>query len=475
MKLATGGTMVEQYSLVGDEQLREYSDLEELGSSPLSVVYAATELSTRREVVLRVLLVDTKSPVIAEVLDREVVGLGALWSHPSVVTLLRVTVSSDGRPVLVFERCKESVATRLKDQPLSPEDVTSLGMKVAGGLECAHRQGILHRDIKPKSIFLTEFDEPALGDFGMARLEAASQFTVGAIEVRTPHTPPEVLEGRPPTAVSDVYGLASTMYQLLVGRSPFRSDDLESTATVMMRILRDDPPPLPPSVPADLAEAIYGALAKDPSQRPSGALAFAAVLSGIEEANGWGLTCPVGVEAHLPHRPVQVVLLEPVQEAEAEPEPISAIGPEPVIQPTDWPPPNPQPVSDPESLIWARPEERLESPPPVASGACPNGHQMPANARFCGVCGSAIVEASTPVTSAASDPVTTWAGATTQIPAQPKLVCRNGHLAPIGAEPKPFCRICGAPMLTECEEGHQMPAVATFCPVCGRRSANAPV
>src|ERR1700722_16527206 len=251
--------MAEQYSLMGDDQLREYTDFEELGSSPLSVVYGATERPIRRRVVLRVLLVDKASPLIAEVLDREVVALGALWAHPNIVSLLRLTAGSDGRPVLVFERCKRSVASSLKDEPLSPEDVTSLGIKIAGALECAHRQGILHRDIKPKSIFLTEFGEPALADFGMARLEAASQFTVGAIEVHTSHTPPEVLEGRSPTAVSDVYGLASTMYQLLCGRSPFRSDDLESTAAVMMRILRDDPPPLPSSVPQDLCDAIYRA------------------------------------------------------------------------------------------------------------------------------------------------------------------------------------------------------------------------
>ena len=121
----------------------------------------------------------------------------------------------------------------------------------------------------------------------------------------------------------------------------------------------------------------------------------------------------------------------------------------------NWPPPSAQPMADPESLIWARPEARPESL--AASGVCPNGHQMPACARFCGVCGSAIAVVEAP-----------------ELPTQPKLVCRNGHPAPIGAEPKPFCRICGAPMLTECEEGHQMPAVATFCPVCGRRSANAP-
>jgi hypothetical protein len=446
--------MVERYSVLGDEQLREYSDLEELGSSPLSLVYGATEQATCRKVVLRVLLVDKASPVIAEVLDREVIGLGALWAHPNVVTLLRVMSSSDGRPVLVFERCKGSVASR--SEALSPEEVTSLGIKIAGALECSHRQGTLHRDIKPKSIFVSDFGEPVLGDFGMARLEAANQFTVGAVEVRTSHTPPEVLEGRPPTAVSDVYALASTMYELLAGRSPFCSDDLEPTAAVMMRILRDDPPPLPSSVPTDLAEAIYGALAKDPARRPSGSLVFAGVLSRIEEENGWGLTRPAGVDVHLPRRPVvapQSVDVAAVPQGGPQVVPAENA---PVPEPATLAAPAPAP--DPESLVWARP------------GSCPNGHQMPANARFCGICGSVIGSVETPAPA-----ITLAAEPGTQIATESKLICRNGHPAPTGAEPKPFCRICGAPMLTECEEGHQMPAVAAFCPVCGRRSTKTPV
>jgi serine/threonine-protein kinase PknK len=450
--------MVEQYSPIGDDQLREYADLEELGSSPLSVVYGATERATRRKVVLRILLVDRASPVIADVLDREVIGLGSLWAHPNVLTLLRVTSSSDGRPVLVFERCKGSVASRLAGQALSPEDVTSLGIKIAGALECSHRQGTLHRDIKPKSLFVSEFGEPALGDFGMARLWAASQFNVGAVEARTSHTQPEVLEGRPPTAVSDVYALASTMYELLVGHSPFGSDDLESTAAMMMRILRDDPPPLPPSVPQDLAFAIYGALAKDPGQRPAGALAFAGVLSRVEEENGWGPTWPVGVGPHLPGRPV--VAEKAAVGAIPQPAPGSRPETELVIDPSILVALPPPPRSATESLIWARP------------GSCPNGHQMPANARFCGICGSSMasVDAPHPAGTLVPDPGTE---PPTGPPTETKLVCRNGHPASIGAEPKPFCKICGAPMLTECEAGHQMPAVAAFCPVCGRRSANA--
>src|ERR1700683_4640821 len=144
--------MVERFSVIGDPNLSDYTDFEELGGGP-SIVYAASERATKRRVALRVLSVDPNAPGVLDVLDGEVVGLGALWSHPNVVTLLRFLTTSEGKPVLVFEYCDATAASRLRAAPFSPQDAISLGIKIAGALDCAHRKGMLHRDVNPKSIF----------------------------------------------------------------------------------------------------------------------------------------------------------------------------------------------------------------------------------------------------------------------------------------------------------------------------------
>lgn len=91
----------------------------------------------------------------------------------------------------------------------------SLGVKVAGALETAHRGGILHRDVKPQNILMTEFGEPALADFGLAMLQSSTQTTAGLFDFTTLHAALELLEGGGTCAATEVYKLASTLYQLI--------------------------------------------------------------------------------------------------------------------------------------------------------------------------------------------------------------------------------------------------------------------
>jgi serine/threonine protein kinase len=163
-----------------------------------------------------------------------------------------------------------------------------VGVKVAGALQTAHGYGFLHRDMKPQNILVTQFGDAALADFGVAALQATAQATAGVFGFTTLHAAPEILEGQHLSPATDVYGLASTMYQLLSGLAPFAPFENEAPASVILRIIRDPVPPLrSDDVPLALSDLLEAALSKDPAVRPQTAWEFAGALGEVEFANGW--------------------------------------------------------------------------------------------------------------------------------------------------------------------------------------------
>ena len=273
-------------------QLPGYSNITEIATGTFATVYRATELGTDRPVALKVLRVADTSRRMMEVFDQELGALSLLSNHPNVTTLYRTFLTPEGRPVLVLELCKGSLAQRARQSgPLPPSEVVRAGVKIAGALETAHRCGLLHRDMKPQNILVSEFDEPVLADFGVAALQVAAQSTEGIFGFTTLHAPPEALEGHPLSPSADIYGLASSMYQLLVGHGPFAAFDGEAPASVILRILRDPAPRAPAAgMPIALADLLQDALAKDPARRPQNAIQFADALREVEAAAGWPLT-----------------------------------------------------------------------------------------------------------------------------------------------------------------------------------------
>ncbi|HLI24664.1 MAG TPA: protein kinase [Acidimicrobiales bacterium] len=281
-----------------------FGQLTMLASSPVADVYRAVEVETDRTVALKALKLAPHAPHVMEAFAREVKALGALSTHPHIVTLFRTVTSADGRPTLVLELCRRSLADRLRqDGPLPAPEAVSTGIKIAGALESAHRAGLLHRDVKPHNILVTAYGEPALADFGLADLHALTQAESGVIGFTTLHAAPEVLEGHPLSPATDVYGLASTMYQLLAGRAPFAAYQGEAPAAVILRILRDPPVPLrDAAVPLALADVLTAALAKSPAGRPASAAELAEQLRAVEAEAGWAPTSYVVRGAPAPAR-----------------------------------------------------------------------------------------------------------------------------------------------------------------------------
>ena len=266
-----------------------YSDVSEIASGPFAVVYRAVELGTSRPVALKVLDMATSSAAAVEPFKEHLATLSLLSKHPNVVTLYRSFFTADGRPVLVMELCRESYGQRAAQRgPLAPAEVVPAAIKVAGALETAHRSGILHRDVKPQNILVSEGGEPVVADFGLVALQTLGQSTERLAGAATLHAAPEVLEGQALSPATDVYGLASSVYELIVGRGPFVTYKGEEPTSVILRVLRD-PAPRPPlsSMSIALADLLESSLAKDSLSRPQSAASFAESLRRIEAAAGW--------------------------------------------------------------------------------------------------------------------------------------------------------------------------------------------
>ena len=266
-----------------------YSNVSEIATGPFATVYRGVELGTSRPVALKVLHLPSTSASAVEPFKEELATWSLLSKHPNVVTLYRSFFTAEGKPVLVMELCRESYGQRAAQRgPLAAAEVVPAAIKVAGALETAHRAGVLHGDVKPQNILASEFGEPVVADFGLVALQTLGQSTERLAGTATLHAAPEALEGQALSPATDVYGLASSVYELVVGRGPFVTYPGEEPASVILRVVRD-PVPRPPSsaMPIALADLLESALAKDPLSRPQSVASFAESLRKIEALVGW--------------------------------------------------------------------------------------------------------------------------------------------------------------------------------------------
>jgi hypothetical protein len=183
--------------------------------------------------------------------------------HRGIVTVHDV-VTDDGRPWIVMELIDgPSLAAAVREHGTLPEHrAADIGLQVLDALRAAHRQGVLHRDVKPANILLGD-DRVVLTDFGIAAIDDATSITSTGQMIGSPaFLAPERLDGRPATAATDLWALGVTLYTAVTGRPPFPGDDLPSTlAAIVSRS------PEPPHGADLLWPVIDGLLAKDPERR----------------------------------------------------------------------------------------------------------------------------------------------------------------------------------------------------------------
>lgn len=268
-----------------------YADFEEIGEGGFATVYRARQLRFRRTVAVKVLKAAPMDERANDRFERECQALGELSWHPHVVALYDSGVTSDGRPWLSMQYLGSgSLGGQIvRDGPLPWPEALIVGIQVSGALDAAHSAGTLHRDLKPENLLIGPYGETRLGDFGIAALEDSAHTATGHASFTVGHVAPEQLRGQRADERSDLYSLASTLFTLMAGRTPFAGDGSEPPAVVLARVLEAEPPRLS-GVPDDVAEFIHGAMAKDPAQRPQSAVEFGQALQRLQAAHGETVT-----------------------------------------------------------------------------------------------------------------------------------------------------------------------------------------
>ncbi len=252
-------------------------------------VYLAEQTDFGRMVAIKVLDGFVADDDAFRRFDRECRIIGRVSDHPNIVVVHGRGQTTEGQPYLVMEhRSGGSLAERLKTRGrLTEREVIDIGTKVSGALTVAHRAGILHRDIKPANILLSAYDEPALADFGIARMEGLHRTTKGTFGASVAYAPREVLLDEEPTERSDIYALGVTLYQLVTGQQPYSGGEVSSVWEVINRILTSEPPdPHELGVSDGLALVLGTAMAHDPARRPASAEELADALTALAAGRG---------------------------------------------------------------------------------------------------------------------------------------------------------------------------------------------
>ena len=247
-----------------------YRLLRLLGRGGMGAVWHAHDTLLERDVAVKEIWfpgggnepVDPADPLIRRAL-REAKAAARL-RHPGIVTVYDV-VTDEGRPWIVMELVNgRSLAEALRDHGLLPERQTAeIGLHVLDALRAAHREGIIHRDVKPANILLEDAGRVVLTDFGIAAIDDATALTATGQMIGSPaYLAPERIDGRPATATADLWALGVTLYTAVTGRSPFQRDDTQATVAAILTSR-----PAPPAHAGRLWPVLKGLLAKDPGRR----------------------------------------------------------------------------------------------------------------------------------------------------------------------------------------------------------------
>jgi YVTN family beta-propeller protein len=298
-------------------------DVEEIGRGGFGVVYRARQPALNRMVAVKVLGTGLDE-ADRERVAREAWAMGTLSGHPNIVHVFDVGVTPAGAQYITMSYVAQgSLAARIgAEGALAWSEAVRITIKLAGAVEMAHRAGTLHRDIKPENVLMSDYGEPQLADFGIARVagrfaKATGQFTASVV-----HAAPEVLEGRPADVAADVYSLGSTLFAMLAGRPAFTSRPDETLAALFIRIVRDPVPDLRhQGVPDAVCRVVERAMAKEPGQRPASAAELGRELQEVQRRAGLPVT---DMAVALPAAPRPAPADDEETEASTGPAPVSA-------------------------------------------------------------------------------------------------------------------------------------------------------
>ena len=270
--------------MIGEKLVNRYEILEKVGDGGMALVYRAKDTLLNRIVAVKVLRDQFSTDMeFVERFRREAQSAASL-SHPNVVNIYDVG-QTDTAHFIVMEYVQgENLSAVIREKgALSEHFVVSVSLQIARALSHAHQHGIVHRDIKPHNILITQEGQVKVTDFGIAQAMSAANLTQTGVVLGSVHYfSPEQARGVNVTSSSDLYSLGVVMYEMLTGRQPFRGD---TPIAIALKQIQENPVPLRQHLPElnrSLEQLVMRLMAKEPSQRPQDADEVARALQRIE-------------------------------------------------------------------------------------------------------------------------------------------------------------------------------------------------
>ncbi|MCK5376327.1 MAG: protein kinase [Acidobacteria bacterium] len=246
-----------------------YRILERLGGGGMGVVYLADDTRLDRQVALKFLPIEWSSDQeLRERFTREARASSAL-DHPHICTIYEIDETPEGQLFIAMTYCPgETLKQRIRRGPLPTDEALAFAIQIAEALQAAHQHGVVHRDVKPANILITDQDQVKVVDFGLAKLAGEAAVTRDGAVMGTPaYMSPEQAKGEDVDGRSDLWALGVVLYEMLTGRRAFAADHERA---VLLAITTTDPTPvdtLRSDVPAELLRILRRCLKRNPEKR----------------------------------------------------------------------------------------------------------------------------------------------------------------------------------------------------------------